>query len=644
MTDIKLVNQNAVELGLDTISRISVSEASDIPGFTMSFVCAAPTEDLASTRPRLEHLHLDYSWKTRSLLLREDDTPLSDLYDHPFSKDLTLPLQTLLDDVSSRFVKNSLVRRYPFVFGNLARQFKNEAAYFRPMIMSIKGVVKRSLDPVFRFQCGQLLKVLRNRYNSFADLDLTTEYHDRTMSQRRLSTEAAFYLAMQRVFKAGMKWTTFKGTHVFINDIEEHELLEMGLQETGLAPDQVTSLPPEDLLLDEDEDSSELGRHRDISLFEILDFPRLDSASLAHPAPSSADKTFFDTDSDVEDDSLVDTDKPILTQKSGSGDISIGLDESDEDESQESAPLRTVQSIAASLGGNVLTRPLSQPVIADVLGVNDPSLVKPTVGIYVADISPPPKAEYAHRLDLCTSLDALTGHDVQQTGSCDTRNSQEKGYGHHMSHPASWTQVAPWTDPIVAGCFTSGASLPVNSEYFVQPSKTSEVLLNTDLDTDSESSGSFSLLDGPHTGLDEPRRAVPNAISLAIHSSPNLLDHALHQNDFLDVLSEVLYSDEELEMNNRYDRDLPSRINYIDCIIDEDMITDLPIVQRIEEPVPGDEDFDLVAEGPGPGNNLNDVPSPPSNASEIGIIWVDEGEMVGWAVDQDEMGFVELIA
>lgn len=64
--------------------------------------------------------------------------PPSDLYNVLFSKDLTLPLQTLLDDVVIRFVKNSLVRcgtpfisfdlvyitntrRYPLIFGNLAR-------------------------------------------------------------------------------------------------------------------------------------------------------------------------------------------------------------------------------------------------------------------------------------------------------------------------------------------------------------------------------------------------------------------------------------------------------------------------------------------------------------------------------------------
>jgi len=37
-------------------------------------------------------------------------TPPSDLHNDLFSKDLTLPLQTLLDDVVVRFIKNSLVR------------------------------------------------------------------------------------------------------------------------------------------------------------------------------------------------------------------------------------------------------------------------------------------------------------------------------------------------------------------------------------------------------------------------------------------------------------------------------------------------------------------------------------------------------
>lgn len=77
---------------------------------TISLIHAACAEDLAAVRPRLESLHLNYSWKTQPSLACNGVTPPSDLHNDLFSKDLTLPLQTLLDDVVVRFIKNSLVR------------------------------------------------------------------------------------------------------------------------------------------------------------------------------------------------------------------------------------------------------------------------------------------------------------------------------------------------------------------------------------------------------------------------------------------------------------------------------------------------------------------------------------------------------
>lgn len=72
------------------------------------------TPEFDPTQPVLQSLHLDYAWRTRQIARHDDDasSPSQDLYDNSFSEDLTLPLQTLLDDVVTRFVKNSLVR-YP---------------------------------------------------------------------------------------------------------------------------------------------------------------------------------------------------------------------------------------------------------------------------------------------------------------------------------------------------------------------------------------------------------------------------------------------------------------------------------------------------------------------------------------------------
>lgn len=93
---------------------------------------------------------------------------------------------------------------------------------------SIKRIVKHSLDPDFRLQCRQLLKVLLSlviafpafeislaievldhRY-PFTTLDHTSKSHHRTNPRQQTTAEAAFYLAMQRVFKSGMKWTEYK--------------------------------------------------------------------------------------------------------------------------------------------------------------------------------------------------------------------------------------------------------------------------------------------------------------------------------------------------------------------------------------------------------------------------------------------------
>ncbi|KAJ3561295.1 hypothetical protein NP233_g10280 [Leucocoprinus birnbaumii] len=453
-----------------------------------------------------------------------------------------------------------------------------------------------------------------------------------------MSTEVAFCLAMQRIFKAGMKCTAFKGTHAFISDIEEDALLETG--HTELSPDQAPLIPTENILLNEDEETPEPGPHKDSSLFKMLEFPHVDDPNLTRLISPSADNLLLGMDSESEDDSLVNTGSQ--PQKTGFGDIiNIDLDDSDEDDFQGTAPVRTVKSPAASLGKKIPAHPIPRPTIESVLGINDSSLDE-HITIYVADIDHklPPKADYMHLLDQRSSLDALASHDVQQTRSGDTGNSQEKGYDHHMPYPGhKWTRAAPSTDPLVVDSSPFQASLSVNQVHLAQRFDFDEMA--TDLEVDD---GGFDLMEGHSTELEEELRgADPNTSNLSIHSNLNPPGHAPNPEDFLDVLSEELWSDEELYMDGRRDRGLPPKLNSRDCIIDDGMITDLPIVQSIEEHILGDEDFILVAEGPGPRSNNDGVRSLASKLSQIDFILVDESEAGGCVNTEDETGFIELI-
>jgi hypothetical protein len=146
-------------------------------------------------------------------------------------------------------------------------------------------------------------------------------------------------------------------------------------------------------------------------------------------------------------------------------------------------------------------------------------------------------------------------------------------------------------------------------------------------------------------GLDDLRGAIPSETlhESTIHSNSNSLSPALHQDDFLDVLSEGHYSDEELDIDDLDDCGMASQKNYIDCIIDEDKITDSPVVQITEELVLGDENFELVVEEKGPDRVVDGVRPQPSQKCETDLLWKDQ-DIEGWVVDKDETSFIELIA
>jgi hypothetical protein len=120
-----------------------------------------------------------------------------------------------------------------------------------------------------------------------------------------------------------------------------------------------------------------------------------------------------------------------------------------------------------------------------------------------------------------------------------------------MAHPTRWwTQVAPKADLSTARSGPSGPSGYFDLEYPANPLITnSDSLLDIDLDSNMDSDDSFDLSIEAEAGLYEVRKTVPGSDleEATIHLLPNALNHASHD-DFLDVLSEELYSEEGFDM------------------------------------------------------------------------------------------------
>jgi len=135
--------------------------------------------------------------------------------------------------------------------------------------------------------------------------------------------------------------------------------LETELQETGFLSDSVPSIPTEDLFLDEDESETTQGcPKRNVSPFKTFDPPHISRASLLHSVTHTADEILFDLESEDGHDS-VDMNQLTSYQKTPSEEISIDVDENDEDEFQELAHFRIVGPLAAS-GDKTISAPAGQ--------------------------------------------------------------------------------------------------------------------------------------------------------------------------------------------------------------------------------------------------------------------------------------------
>ena len=303
----------------------------------------------------------------------------------------------------------------------------------------------------------------------------------------------------------------FQGTHAYITDVEEL-MLE---HETGLSSDP---LPLEDLFL---ESKPTQGYHyRGNTPFEVFDSPHFSGAVLSHSNTDTVEKMLLDTDSEDGHD-LVDTNELTAHEKTASGEISIDLDEINE-KTQELTYSRTVGFLAS--GGELYFIATGQSRCFEIRGSFFP---EPAILIYLG-----PEEEIARELYLYlyTLRSALTDYDAPQVKS---GNLQEKDYDQHMAHPPyRRIQVTVSQDLLVLGSATSTPDL----KHLTRPSVPYETPL-LDMDKNSESDDSVGLLEH-----DEIKITIPE---LVYTHEPSL--HALRQDDFLNLSSDELWSDKEID-------------------------------------------------------------------------------------------------
>ena len=380
----------------------------------------------------------------------------------------------------------------------------------------------------------------------------------------------------------------FQGTHAYITDVEEL-MLE---HETGLSSDP---LPLEDLFL---ESKPTQGYHyRGNTPFEVFDSPHFSGAVLSHSNTDTVEKMLLDTDSEDGHD-LVDTNELTAHEKTASGEISIDLDEINE-KTQELTYSRTVGFLAS--GGELYFIATGQSRCFEIRGSFFP---EPAILIYLG-----PEEEIARELYLYlyTLRSALTDYDAPQVKS---GNLQEKDYDQHMAHPPyRRIQVTVSQDLLVLGSATSTPDL----KHLTRPSVPYETPL-LDMDKNSESDDSVGLLEH-----DEIKITIPE---LVYTHEPSL--HALRQDDFLNLLSDELWSDKEIDMDDHLNCESLSRSDRLHCIDDEDMIMDSSILEVL-----GDED-----------SNLHTVESRQRCSGVASYVHAGKEDVVHY---DDEMQFVELV-
>jgi len=188
---------------------------------------------------------------------------------------------------------------------------------------------------------------------------------------------------------------------------------------------------------------------------------------------------------------------------------------------------------------------------------------------------------------------------------------EEKDYEQQMAHPPHrCIQITASQDPLV-GSATSEADL----KCLIRPSIPYETsLLDMDMGETSESDDIVGLLEH-----DEIKKPIPELVYTYESSL-----HALRQYDFLNLLSDELWSDEEIDMDDRQSCGSLSRSDRFHYIDDEDTITDSSVLEVL-----GDED-----------SNLHSVESRQCCNGVASHVHAGKEDVIS---NDDEMQFVELV-
>ncbi|RXW23409.1 hypothetical protein EST38_g2461 [Candolleomyces aberdarensis] len=132
----------------------------------------------------------------------------------------------MYNDVISRFVTWQLARRYPLIFGFWCKQLAAESSHVVSIHKSINAIIKRSANPSFREHCRSLLKILRRharKQSSEATDTLREQFSTQINNHDDFTTEEVFLLAMENIYKLGLKRRRFKGLSRVADDVNEDE-------------------------------------------------------------------------------------------------------------------------------------------------------------------------------------------------------------------------------------------------------------------------------------------------------------------------------------------------------------------------------------------------------------------------------------
>ncbi|KDR82609.1 hypothetical protein GALMADRAFT_834527 [Galerina marginata CBS 339.88] len=217
---VEYLRLNADELGINAVSN------ANIPGDTglLTFSCTGlPPLPAPSESPPV-HAHLvgfdiDYIWQTNAAA-DSNQASHSQITAamNPFSRQLSLPFLTVLNNAVGRLVTFQLVRRYPLIFGSWCKQLDTERPFFTSIFSSIVHMMERSPHQDFKDTCKKLFKVCRKSVtlsttvaaNSLSDYLGPLEDADLWTGPLRKNDRESFLLSMDNLYRSGLKRSLFK--------------------------------------------------------------------------------------------------------------------------------------------------------------------------------------------------------------------------------------------------------------------------------------------------------------------------------------------------------------------------------------------------------------------------------------------------